>query len=227
MIHSQQQTRPISEPLTNDPWFTAHAARLSASLALPDAPSRPLLVGVFQNQPLSVILDAVASAGLDLVQLHGTEPAELAKHIPVPVIRVFHVGADGQGLDDITRPGLNEFVLLDAAAPGSANGLSGGTGTKVDWELAKRVVDAGEVRIGASAAQSPATDGAVANGVGETSGYPLPVILAGGLTPENVRGAVEAVRPFAVDVSGGVESEGGTGKDAEKVRAFVHAAKGL
>lgn len=88
-------------------------------------------------------------------------------------------------------------------------------------------MDAGEVPIGASAAQSTAADGSAANGAGEASGYPLPIILAGGLTPENVREAVEAVRPFAVDVSGGVELEGGKGKDVEKVRAFVHAAKGL
>ena len=55
----------------------------------------------------------------------------------------------------------------------------------------------------------------------------MPIILAGGLTPENVADAVAAVHPWAVDVSGGVEFEGGDGKDLEKVRAFVQAAKGL
>ena len=53
----------------------------------------------------------------------------------------------------------------------------------------------------------------------------MPLILAGGLTPLNVAEAIARVRPWAVDVSGGVEREDGTGKDAEKVRAFMQAVK--
>jgi phosphoribosylanthranilate isomerase len=50
------------------------------------------------------------------------------------------------------------------------------------------------------------------------------VMLAGGLSPENVRGAIDAVHPWAVDASSSLETEPGI-KDHERVRAFVHAAR--
>lgn len=206
---------------SNEPWFTAHASRTRALLSAPSSPARPLLVGVFQDHTLSAIVETVAAVGLDAVQLHGSEPAEWAKHIPVPVIRVFHVDEHGHGLADLTRSGLNKYVLLDAALPGSTNGLSGGTGTKLDWTLAKTVVEKGEVGNVSTAAQE-----GVEREAGASAPYPMPIILAGGLKPENVREAVDLVHPWAVDVSGGVELADGTGKDAEKVRAFIKAAKG-
>lgn len=56
-------------------------------------------------------------------------------------------------------------------------------------------------------------------------GLKRPIILAGGLTAENVRDAIDQVRPYAVDVSGGVEAGKGI-KDSEKIRAFMRAVKG-
>jgi phosphoribosylanthranilate isomerase len=55
-------------------------------------------------------------------------------------------------------------------------------------------------------------------------GLTVPIILAGGLTPENVRAAIERVRPYAVDVSGGVEASKGV-KDSGKIHAFVRAVR--
>ena len=74
----------------------------------------------------------------------------------------------------------------------------GGTGKKVDWDLAAEIATRSKV----------------------------PVVLAGGLTPENVAEAICKVRPFGVDVSSGVEVEPGV-KDPEKLRAFIQAAKSV
>jgi phosphoribosylanthranilate isomerase len=70
----------------------------------------------------------------------------------------------------------------------------GGTGVRADWELAAEAAKVG------------------------------PVVLAGGLTSENVREAIRTVRPYGVDVSSGVERSPGK-KDAVKVRDFINAAK--
>ncbi|RDX55254.1 N-anthranilate isomerase [Lentinus brumalis] len=211
-IHSrraQQTHRPASvevsaeAELKNEPWFNLHARRLTETLTKKSS-KRPLVVGVFQNQPLEHIIKVVEDVELDLVQLHGNEPIEWAQHIPVPTIRVFHVDGEGHGLTGITRPGAHQFVLLDAVAKGSTNGLSGGTGTRVDLEIAKAVVDKGEVG----------------------SGEKLPIILAGGLTPDSVQEVLQTVHPWAVDVSGGVELKDGSAKDPARVQAFIAAVKG-
>ena len=75
-----------------------------------------------------------------------------------------------------------------------AEGQYGGTGKTIDWNFAAEVVRA----------------------------CPKPVILAGGLTPDNVAEAIRKVRPFAVDVSSGVEAEPGV-KDPRKLKAFFQA----
>ncbi|KAF8891731.1 hypothetical protein BD779DRAFT_1512753 [Infundibulicybe gibba] len=238
---------PCSDAITNVPWFNTHASRLSK------AASAPALVGVFQNAPLETILHAVAYAQLDMVQLHGSEPINWAQQIPVPVIRVFHIGS-GSGARNITYGGAHQFVLLDSMRD-DGSGVSGGSGKVVDLDFAKRIVDAGEIITDAPLSpavtaipEEPAPEGTeneeeasptvtphVGNGsakygsaiVSPTSPiFPLPIILAGGLTPTNVSSAIEKVRPWAVDVSGGVEAEGGKSKDLDKVRAFIASVKG-
>jgi phosphoribosylanthranilate isomerase len=75
-------------------------------------------------------------------------------------------------------------------------GQRGGTGATFTWELAV-----------------------------QAKGHGVPIILAGGLTPDNVAQGVRTVQPFAVDVSSGVEAAPGK-KDHAKLRAFIEAAKG-
>lgn len=76
--------------------------------------NRALLVGVFQNQPLSHVLSQQKFLDLDIVQLHGSEPIEWASLIPVPVIRRFGPGDPGLG-----RRGYHSLPLLDSATGGS------------------------------------------------------------------------------------------------------------
>ncbi|HOC32271.1 MAG TPA: phosphoribosylanthranilate isomerase, partial [Armatimonadota bacterium] len=76
-----------------------------------------------------------------------------------------------------------------------APGTHGGAGVTWDWEAARTAV-----------------------------GRAKPVILAGGLTPENVAEAVRTVRPYAVDTSGGVEAAPGK-KDHDRIRQFIRNAR--
>ncbi|KAL8844993.1 MAG: hypothetical protein Q9205_002012 [Flavoplaca limonia] len=150
---------------------------------------RALLVGVFQNQSLTYIMEQQRTLGLDMVQLHGSEPIEWASLLPVPVIRRFGCEEPGIG-----RRGYHALPLLDSAV--------GGTGQSLDMTLVRKTleVDAG-----------------------------LRVVLAGGLTPANVKKVLDQVSDFrhkiaAVDVSSGVEDDGMQSLD--KIRAFITAVKG-
>lgn len=188
---------PVEDPLNPLPWFASHSSRIRHG-------DKPLVVGVFQNQSLNYIQAMTAAAGLDIVQLHGDEPQEWARQIPVPVIKVFRVDENKEiSGGQVDRPGLNQLALLDAAGANGAAG--GGEGIQFDWSIAAQLVGAGEA----------GTEGA----------FPMPIILAGGLKPETVGHAVAAVRPWCVDVSSGVEGADYKRKDTEKIKAFIRNAK--
>jgi phosphoribosylanthranilate isomerase len=89
--------------------------------------------------------------------------------------------------------GANDYPADAVLLDAFVPGLAGGTGESFNWELVVK------------------------------AGLKKPVILAGGLSPANVRQAVAAVRPYAVDVSSGVETDGK--KDLEKIRLFIQRAK--
>lgn len=100
--------------------------------------------------------------------------------------------------DTLNETAIEDSKMFDALLLDSfSKGQYGGTGKVHDWTLSRQIKEA------------------VA---------PVPVILAGGLKPENVKEAILKVQPYAVDVASGVELSPGV-KDHEKVRAFVENAK--
>jgi phosphoribosylanthranilate isomerase len=152
-------------------------------------------VGVFVDASAAQIKDVAAALGLRVAQLNGKEtPADVAALAPLRVIKAIRV-MRGE-LQAALTPWHGVVNLIGVLMEPGATDEPGGTGVANDWA---------EV-IAAQRA------GAFAN---------LPALIAaGGLRPENVADVVKNVRPFAVDVSSGVEVERGE-KSKEKIAAFV------
>jgi phosphoribosylanthranilate isomerase len=162
---------------------------------------RAEIVGVFVNPTLDEVVRAADLLGLTMLQFHGQEgPAfcgEAARRTGCRIIKAARVQdrADVQALNIFHT----DFHLLDSYRAG----VPGGTGETFAWGLAA------EHRL--------ATPGL-------RQGDRIPLILSGGLTPENVGEAVTVVQPYAVDVASGVELSPGI-KIPERMRAFAEAVK--
>jgi phosphoribosylanthranilate isomerase len=160
-------------------------------------------VGVFVNAALDAILAARDSLQLALIQLHGDEPPEFLAELcrasgGAPVMRAFRLGPGGLAeidayLRTCRRLGCPPALVLLDA---HRAGIFGGTGETCDWSLAAEYHQLEDAP---------------------------PLVLAGGLTPDNVATAILQVRPFAVDTASGVETGVGK-KDAEKMRRFAAEA---
>ena len=178
------------------------AARIIAEFRLSVRPELvegrpPAIVGLFANQSPCFINEVTKLCGLDYLQLCGDEPPEMWDLLDARVIRQVKVREDlprEQSLD-MARRKVEE--ALDAGQfvllDKHEAGQLGGTGIVFDWSLARDI--AKDYRV----------------------------TLAGGLTPDNVAEAIETVRPWAVDVSSGVETDGW--KDPAKIRAFAASVR--
>jgi phosphoribosylanthranilate isomerase len=162
-------------------------------------PPRVQAVGLFVDRPPEEVAALADRLGLRVVQLHGREPPEdllALRHLQV--VRAFRL-ADARAVADM-KAYLRRAAELGAPpdavlVDGYAADRAGGTGRLIEPDVLDRLP-------------------------------PLPrLILAGGLTPENVAGRVARVRPWMVDVASGVESAPGR-KDPARVAAFVQAARG-
>lgn len=148
--------------------------------------------GVFVNAHVDEVVDASERIGLTMVQLHGDEgPAFCAEVARRTGAKTIKALQVGDAGDvRAAERYRTDFHLLDARSSKPGGGsLRGGTGETFDWGLL----------------------------AGRRSKVPL--ILSGGLGPENVSEAIERVKPFAVDTASGTEQAPGH-KDPEKLRAF-------
>jgi len=190
---------------SRDGGMEAFAARCAALRAA--CKRTPLLVGVFMDQALEEVVEKTESAGCDAVQLHGKEDvafiSQLRARLPRTwAFKVVHLPPRGEGDGDSAeelRKKLSEYAAVcDALLLDTAvkGSVSGGTGAAFDWAVAREVQDA----------------------------WGIPVIVAGGLTDQNVAELVCSARPFGVDVASGVEDSPGC-KNAEMTTGYVRNAK--
>jgi phosphoribosylanthranilate isomerase len=143
--------------------------------------------------------DLCRALGVAAIQLHGEcPPREMellrAAASHLRIIRAVHVTGPEAVAQARALERRVDAIILDTYDP--ASGRGGATGKTHDWAISRQIVDS--VRV--------------------------PIILAGGLTADNVADAIRAVRPWAVDVHTGVEDAAGT-RNLAKMQAFIERAK--
>lgn len=147
--------------------------------------------------PDDAMISWITALPIDMIQLHGSESPERVAEIKANsgLPVMKAIGIrDAEDLPAIATYGRVADQLLIDAKPPKNSELPGGNGVRFDWKL-------------------------IAN-----RRWPVPWMLAGGLTPDNVAEGLRLTGAKQVDVASGVESAPGV-KDSDKVRAFVHAAK--
>ena len=181
--------------MPSGPGPIAEALIAAIAAAVPPPVARFLLTS--RTEP-DAVLAHVAACRVDTVQLVDRVPlatyAALRRALPaVRIVQVIHV-EDERALAEAARVAPHvHALLLDSGRPGAATRELGGTGRVHDWALSRRIVEAAA----------------------------RPVFLAGGIGPGNVRHAKRAVRPYGIDLCGGVRTAGRL--DAAKLAALVGA----
>jgi phosphoribosylanthranilate isomerase len=153
------------------------------------------MVGVFVNMPPDRVAAIMDECGLDLAQLSGDEPPSDLVMLGERAFKGIRPGNAAEALSIAVRYVLRRAPPVLLVDASAGAGQFGGTGQVGDWDAVAAVAAA------------------------------HPILLAGGLRPENVAVAIAAVQPWGVDVASGVESSPGR-KDAAKMRDFVRAANG-
>ena len=159
--------------------------------------NRPGLVGLFADQDIDEVNHIIEACGLDYAQLCGSETPDYWERVRAKVIRQTKVKTLGsrQETVDAALTQIREVVSRGniPQLDSYKEGAFGGTGHAFDWDIAARLSENYDV------------------------------VLAGGLTPDNVATAIRQVDPWMVDVSSGVETNGV--KDHAKIHAFAEAVR--
>jgi phosphoribosylanthranilate isomerase len=167
-------------------------------------------VGVFWDHPAGQVKVIAEACRLRALQFHGDEKPEDLAGFELPVIKTVKLGPRPPDIAGLPAYRLEpharvlryvehaDAILLDSAARWS----EGEAREPIEWQVARPYGD-----------RSP-------RGARGPGGRVVPIILAGGLTPDNVARAIAEVHPYAVDVNSGVEASPGR-KEAAKVRRFV------
>jgi len=159
--------------------------------------SRPAVAGVFVNEPAENVNRIAGYCGLDMVQLGGNESWDYCRALELPFIKVLHISpasTSAQVVKDLAAGYTTAYRHpFICMLDCQTGGSYGGSGHSFDWDIA-----------------------------GQASSR-FPVMVAGGLSPANVRQLIRRANPAGVDVSSGVESAGM--KDMNKVHEFVRAVR--
>lgn len=156
---------------------------------------KSVLVMVPKN--VDALLKTYEQLSPDAIQIHGEnlpESSALRERLPTTLL-IRAIHANPTNALEVASAASKSFDAI--LLDSSTHGRYGGTGVVHDWELSKSI---------------------------NRAIHPKPLILAGGLTPENVKEAIRTVQPYAVDVCTSVESRPGI-KDPKKVSAFIENAK--
>lgn len=166
----------------------------NAQTLLTALPAEAVPVGVFVNQP-DDIAQAVQSLPLKGIQLHGDETPDDCRRLRSTFGGFVIKAFRLKKAADLDAIAAYEDVVDYILLDAAVDGVYGGTGQLADWDLARRAAD-----------------------------FKKPLILSGGITPDNITAAARAVRPFAVDLAGGVESAPGI-KSPDKIKQLFDAVK--
>ena len=153
-------------------------------------------VALFVNPTQHEVETALSAARIDLLQFHGHEPEAFCASFGRPYVKAIAVDDSFNLLQSEQQYASASALLLDTPSAGH-----GGSGKTFNWQL----INTSNTRV-AQGEHAPA------------------LVLSGGLTAANVADAIRAVRPFAVDVSSGVEVSRGV-KSSELIQQFCHAVR--